>query len=112
MKLSSFWGRRPKSVAFRSTVVSASRLNSAALQRGIEIIVACPGRLLDLYSEGAIDFSQIEVLVLDEADRMFDMGFLPDIRRIIKLLPVQRQNLFFSATMPADIRDLADRDSA
>ena len=79
-----------------------------ALQRGIEIIVACPGRLLDLYSEGAIDFSQIEVLVLDEADRMFDMGFLPDIRRIIKLLPTQRQNLFFSATMPADIRVLAD----
>lgn len=79
-----------------------------ALQRGVEIIVACPGRLLDLHSEGAIDFSQIEVLVLDEADRMFDMGFLPDIRRIIKLLPAQRQNLFFSATMPADIRSLAD----
>lgn len=79
-----------------------------ALQRGIEIIVACPGRLLDLHSEGAIDFSQIEVLVLDEADRMFDMGFLPDIRRIIRLLPAQRQNLFFSATMPDDIRVLAD----
>lgn len=79
-----------------------------ALQRGVDIIVACPGRLLDLYGDGAIDFSQIEVLVLDEADRMFDMGFLPDVRRIIKLLPKQRQNLFFSATMPADIRALAD----
>lgn len=79
-----------------------------ALQRGVEIIVACPGRLLDLHSEGAIDLTQIEVLVLDEADRMFDMGFLPDVRRIIRLLPAQRQNLFFSATMPDDIRALAD----
>jgi len=79
-----------------------------ALQRGTEIIVACPGRLLDLHNEGVVDLSQIEVLVLDEADRMFDMGFLPDIRRILKLLPTQRQTLFFSATMPADIRVLAD----
>ena len=79
-----------------------------ALHQGVDIIVACPGRLLDLYGEGAIDFSQIEVLVLDEADRMFDMGFLPDVRRIIRLLPTQRQNLFFSATMPDDIRALAD----
>jgi len=79
-----------------------------ALRNGAEIIVACPGRLLDLHSERVVDLSQIEVLVLDEADRMFDMGFLPDIRRIIKLLPVQRQNLFFSATMPDDIRKLAD----
>ncbi|MEZ4731536.1 MAG: DEAD/DEAH box helicase [Caldilineaceae bacterium] len=78
------------------------------LQRGVEIIVACPGRLLDLHSEGVIDLTKIEVLVLDEADRMFDMGFLPDVRRIIKLLPTQRQNLFFSATMPPDIRVLAD----
>ncbi len=79
-----------------------------ALRSGAEIIVACPGRLLDLHNERAVDLSQIEVLVLDEADRMFDMGFLPDIRRIINLLPKQRQNLFFSATMPADIRKLAD----
>lgn len=79
-----------------------------ALHRGAEIIVACPGRLLDLHNEGAINLSKVEVLVLDEADRMFDMGFLPDIRRIIKLLPTQRQNLFFSATMPGDIRKLAD----
>ena len=79
-----------------------------ALYRGVEIVVACPGRLLDLHNERAIDLSRIEVLVLDEADRMFDMGFLPDIRRIIKLLPNTRQNLFFSATMPNDIRKLAD----
>lgn len=79
-----------------------------SLQRGAEIIVACPGRLLDLHHEGAVDLTQIEVLVLDEADRMFDMGFLPDVRRIVNLLPKQRQNLFFSATMPPDIRLLAD----
>ena len=78
-----------------------------ALKQGVEIIVACPGRLLDLAGDGLIDFSQVEVLVLDEADRMCDMGFLPDIRRIIKLLPKQRQTLFFSATMPPDVRKLS-----
>jgi len=80
----------------------------AALQRGVEIVVACPGRLLDLHNEGYVDLSHVEVLVLDEADRMCDMGFLPDIRRILKLVPSQRQTLFFSATMPDDIRELAD----
>jgi ATP-dependent RNA helicase RhlE len=79
-----------------------------ALRRGAEIVVACPGRLLDLVGDGAIDLSTVEVLVLDEADRMCDMGFLPDIHRIIKLLPQKRQTLFFSATMPDDIRELAD----
>ncbi len=79
-----------------------------ALKNGTEIVVACPGRLLDLHNEGHIDLSNIEVLVLDEADRMCDMGFLPDIRRIIKLLPTKRQTLFFSATMPADIRELVN----
>lgn len=79
-----------------------------ALRRGAEIIVACPGRLLDHINEGAIDLSKVEVLVLDEADRMFDMGFLPDIRRIIKHAPAQRQTLLFSATMPDEIRSLAD----
>ncbi len=77
------------------------------LRRGVEIVIACPGRLLDLVNDGAIDLSRVEVLVLDEADRMCDMGFLPDIRRILKLLPAQRQTLFFSATMPKDIRKLA-----
>ncbi|MFH1941030.1 MAG: DEAD/DEAH box helicase [bacterium] len=80
----------------------------AALKRGVEIVVACPGRLLDHLGEGSIDLSQIEVLVLDEADRMCDMGFLPDIRRILKHLPRERQTLFFSATMPDEIRSLAD----
>ena len=80
-----------------------------ALRRGVDIVVACPGRLLDLADEGNIDLSQVEVLVLDEADRMFDMGFLPDIRRILKMLPRKRQNLLFSATMPGDIRRLADK---
>jgi ATP-dependent RNA helicase RhlE len=78
-----------------------------ALRRGAEIVVACPGRLLDLAGDRSIDLSQVEVLVLDEADRMCDMGFLPDIRRILKLVPAQRQTLFFSATMPEDIRELA-----
>lgn len=76
------------------------------LQQGYEIVVACPGRLLDLYGDGYIDLSHVEVLILDEADRMCDMGFLPDIRRIIKLLPAKRQTLFFSATMPSEIREL------
>ncbi len=79
-----------------------------ALRRGAEIVVACPGRLLDLLNEGNIDLSSVEVLVLDEADRMCDMGFLPDIRRILKHVPAQRQTLFFSATMPDDIRALSD----
>ena len=79
-----------------------------ALRRGAEIVVACPGRLLDLASDRSIDLSHVEVLVLDEADRMCDMGFLPDIRRIMRLVPERRQTLFFSATMPEDIRRLAD----
>ena len=78
-----------------------------ALRRGTEVVVACPGRLLDLAGEGHVNLSSIEVLVLDEADRMCDMGFLPDIRRIIKMLPKERQTLFFSATMPEDVRRLS-----
>ncbi|MFA5354805.1 MAG: DEAD/DEAH box helicase [Thermodesulfovibrionales bacterium] len=78
------------------------------LKRGVEIVVACPGRLLDHINQGTINLSNIEVLVLDEADQMFDMGFFPDIRRILKHLPDQRQNLLFSATMPKEIRHLAN----
>ena len=78
------------------------------LKRGAEIVVACPGRLLDHIKQSTIDLSQLDVLVLDEADRMFDMGFLPDIRRIIKCLPAKRQTLLFSATMPKEIRHLAN----
>ena len=77
------------------------------LRSGAEIVVACPGRLIDLIDQGMIDLSCIEVLVLDEADRMFDMGFLPDIRNIMKHLPLQRQTLLFAATMPGDVRNLA-----
>ncbi len=77
------------------------------LRDGVEIVVACPGRLLDHMNQHTIDLSHLEVLVLDEADRMFDMGFLPDIRRIIKQLPAKRQTLMFSATMADDIRKLA-----
>lgn len=80
----------------------------AAAQRGTEIIIACPGRLLDLINERQVDLSKVEVLVLDEADRMCDMGFLPDIRRLLRYVPAQRQTLFFSATMPEDIRVLAN----
>jgi ATP-dependent RNA helicase RhlE len=81
---------------------------AAAIRRGAEIVVACPGRLLDHITDGAIDLSQVETLVLDEADRMCDMGFLPDIRRILNQLPKQRQTLFFSATMPEEIHSLAN----
>ncbi len=77
------------------------------LRSGVEIAVACPGRLLDLIGQREIDLSHVEVLVLDEADRMMDMGFLPEVRRILKHVPAKRQTLFFSATMPDDIRDLA-----
>jgi len=79
-----------------------------ALRRGVDVVVACPGRLLDLAGERSLDLSRVEVLVLDESDRMCDMGFLPDIRRILKLVPARRQTLFFSATMPDEIRQLAD----
>ncbi len=78
-----------------------------SLRNGVEIAVACPGRLLDHVGQRTIDLSHVEVLVLDEADRMFDMGFLPDVRKIVKALPARRQTLLFAATMPADVRKLA-----
>ena len=77
------------------------------LLNGVDILTATPGRLLDLYNQGCIDFSSVEILVLDEADRMMDMGFILDIRRIIKLLPSKRQNLMFSATFSGDIRQMS-----
>ena len=80
-----------------------------ALRKRPEIIVACPGRLLDLLGQGLVRLDRIAMLVLDEADHMFDMGFLPDIRRILAALPARRQNLLFSATMPREIRRLANR---
>jgi len=77
------------------------------LRDGAEIVVACPGRLLDLMDQRVIDLTHLEILVLDESDRMFDMGFLPDVRKILKRIPAERQTLLFSATMPDDIRHLA-----
>lgn len=79
------------------------------LKRGVDIVVACPGRLLDLADDGAINLSSVDTLVLDEADQMLDQGFLPDIKRIIKMLPLRRQNLVFSATMPQEVRSLVDK---
>ncbi len=87
---------------------SSMHAQKAALRRRPEVIVACPGRLLDLMGQGAVRLDAVETLVLDEADHMFDMGFLPDIRRILAALPRDRQNLLFSATMPKEIRRLAD----
>lgn len=78
------------------------------LRAGAEIVVACPGRLLDLMGQRVVNLSSVEILVLDEADQMFDMGFLPAIRRILAALPIKRQTLLFSATMPKEIRSLAN----
>ncbi|MFO7860673.1 MAG: DEAD/DEAH box helicase [Desulfosalsimonas sp.] len=79
-----------------------------ALKKGVDIVVACPGRLIDHINRGNMDFSGLETLVLDEADQMLDMGFIPDIRRILKKIPRDRQSLMFSATMRKEIRLLAD----
>ena len=96
---------RVRSVSIYGGVSKIPQL--AELRRGAEVIIACPGRLLDHINDGGIDLSGVDVLVLDEADTMCDMGFLPDIRRILSHLPSKRQTLLFSATMPEDIRKLA-----
>jgi ATP-dependent RNA helicase RhlE len=87
-----------------STVQQKNRLRN-----GVDIVVACPGRLLDLKNQGAIDLRHIEILVLDEADHMFDMGFLPDVKRIISAIPEKRQTLLFSATMPTKVHELVTK---
>ena len=94
-----------RSIAIYGGVSKGPQL--AGIRRGAQIVVACPGRLLDHMSQKDINLSQVEILVLDEADTMCDMGFLPDVRRILDQVPVERQTLFFSATMPAEIRSLA-----
>ncbi|KTD22857.1 ATP-dependent RNA helicase RhlE [Legionella lansingensis] len=97
-------------LSLRSTVVFGGvKINPQMmrLRAGVEILVATPGRLMDLYQQKAIQFNEIDTFVLDEADRMLDMGFIHDIKRIIKLLPPNRQNLLFSATFSTDIRKLA-----
>jgi ATP-dependent RNA helicase RhlE len=99
-----------RTVPLRATVVYGGipmEPQIKALRSGIEIMVATPGRLLDLVGQRVANLGQVEILVLDEADRMLDMGFLPDIQRIIALLPASRQNLMFSATFSDDIRRLA-----
>ncbi len=99
-----------KYLSLRSTVVFGGvKINPQmmALRSGVEILVATPGRLLDLFQQNAVRFDQIKILVLDEADRMLDMGFIHDIKRILTKLPKQRQNLLFSATFSDEIRQLA-----
>ncbi|TMI36038.1 MAG: DEAD/DEAH box helicase, partial [Betaproteobacteria bacterium] len=99
-----------KNLPLRSTVVYGGvdmNAQIAQLRKGVEVLVATPGRLLDHAQNKTVMFNQVSTLVLDEADRMLDMGFLPDIKRIIALLPAQRQNLLFSATFPDEIRTLA-----
>jgi ATP-dependent RNA helicase RhlE len=98
-------------LGFRHSVVFGGvgqRPQEDALRRGIDVLIATPGRFLDLHGQGFIKLDRLEVFVLDEADRMLDMGFLPDVRRVIATLPKVRQTLFFSATMPPEARALAD----
>lgn len=78
------------------------------IRRGVDVVIATPGRLLDVVEHRALNLSNVHTFVLDEADRMLDMGFLPSIRQVVKLIPTQRQTLFFSATLPREIRDLAN----
>jgi ATP-dependent RNA helicase RhlE len=97
-------------VDIKSTVIFggvSAKNQISAMRRGVDILVATPGRLLDLIQQREIDLSNVEILVLDEADRMLDMGFLRDIKRIIALVPAKRQNLLFSATFSSDIKKLA-----
>ena len=94
----------------RSTVIFGGvnqNPQAAQLKNGIDILVATPGRLIDLQNQGLVSLAKVEILVLDEADRMLDMGFLRDIERILKVLPIKRQNLLFSATFSQDIKKLA-----
>ena len=99
-----------KYLTLRSTVIFGGVGQApqvAALKKGVDILIACPGRLNDLVGQGLLDLSNIEIFVLDEADRMLDMGFVHDVKKVIAKLPRQRQNLMFSATMPAEIEQLA-----
>ncbi|MGZ8997292.1 MAG: DEAD/DEAH box helicase [Allosphingosinicella sp.] len=91
---------------FGGTSVNKNRQD---LSRGVDILVATPGRLIDLIEQRFLDLRQVEILVLDEADQMLDLGFIHDLKRIVRLLPAKRQSLFFSATMPRAIQELADK---
>jgi ATP-dependent RNA helicase RhlE len=101
-----------KQLPLRNTVIFGGVGDGAqkqVLRDGIDVLVATPGRLLDLAGQGHVELRSLEVFVLDEADRMLDMGFIHDVRRVIALLPRQRQTLFFSATMPREAQELADQ---
>ncbi|WP_461671300.1 DEAD/DEAH box helicase, partial [Mycobacterium tuberculosis] len=78
------------------------------LDRGVDILIATPGRLMDLMNQGLVQLSQVKILVLDEADRMLDMGFINDVKKIVAKLPTKKQTMLFSATMPQEIAKLAD----
>ncbi|MFM2286251.1 MAG: hypothetical protein RLZZ543_1748 [Bacteroidota bacterium] len=100
-----------KFTQLRHTVIFGGvtqRAQTDALRRGVDILIATPGRLIDLINQGFVHLNQLEIFVLDEADRMLDMGFIHDVKRILQKIPAKRQTLFFSATMPPEIQKLAD----
>jgi ATP-dependent RNA helicase RhlE len=100
-----------RNIQFRQTIIYGGvgqMPQVRAMQRGVHVVVATPGRLLDLMAQGHVRLDELEIFVLDETDRMMDMGFMPDLKRIISHLPVKRQSLFFSATMPPKIAELAN----
>ncbi|MEO1937152.1 MAG: DEAD/DEAH box helicase, partial [Sulfurimonas sp.] len=100
-----------KHLPFRSTVIFGGvKINPQInqLKKGVDIVIATPGRLLDLIGQKAIDLSQIEFLILDEADRMLDMGFINDIKKVLKIVPQQKQTLLFSATYSNEIKKLSN----
>ena len=100
-------GTRLRSATIYGGVGAAPQIK--ALRDGVEILVACPGRLLDLIEQGYARLNNVEILILDEGDRMFDMGFLPSVKRILKYVPAQRQTMLFSATFPTEIEELAQQ---
>ncbi len=105
------FGTLGRGTGLRHTVVFGGvgqRPQEDAMRRGVDIVVATPGRLLDLMSQGYVRLEHLEVFVLDEADRMLDMGFIHDVRKVVAKIPSKRQTLFFSATMPGDVQQLAD----
>ncbi len=99
-------GTHLRSIAIYGGVSKQAQIER--IRQGVDIVVACPGRMLDILGDRAINLNKVECLVLDEADHMFDQGFLPDVRRIAKLLPAPKQTLIFSATMPAEISGLVE----
>ncbi len=111
LQISESFSTYGKNLHLRNTVIFGGvgqTPQTDALRRGTDILVATPGRLLDLMNQGFVDFRSLSIFVLDEADRMLDMGFIHDVRKVIAKIPTKRQTLFFSATMPREIADLAD----